>query len=135
MRFYRIQLNNIYLTDDATSAGVPCKLSVTGAAAVAQTRTGQTTIAADGTPVNQTFAAAAGKVLEIKVETLTAAVWADIILLFNDALSNSATINIVGTGEIGNFDVSVLPLLPKPFEASEFTNGRIKNAVFRFVTA
>lgn len=135
MRFYTIRFDSIHLTEDGTSGGTPCKLSVAGADALLRTRTGQTAQAADGTPYVQIVAFTSGKILEIQISTVLADVWADLTALVNTALENSATINLVGVGDIGDFNVNAQPLLPQPFEAQEFNNGRIKNATFRFITA
>ncbi len=134
-KFYTIQLDDVYLTDTGLESGDPCKLEVTGADALLFPFTGSTIISVDGTPVNQVFAAETrGRVLEIKPLVIAAELWTDIVALINTALGNSGTINIIGTGDIGNFDVEALPLMPRPFEAKEFKNGRIKNPIFRFIT-
>lgn len=134
-RFYRITIGNVALTKTGLVSGLPAKLLVSGADALRQTRTGQTTLAADGTPYSQIVAFSAGKTLEIRVETyLLEAVWDSLVALINSALENGADITVVGTGEIGDFSVSAAPLLPKPFEAAAFENGRILKPVFRFVT-
>ena len=134
-RFYRIKLNDLHLSSDGTADGDPCKLSCDGADALALAVTGTTSVAVDGTPVNVLFDGGGGRVLEIKVETLEAAIYHAVVALINTALANSTTINIVGTGDILNFDVPVIPLFqPRPFEAKDFSGGRIKNAVFRFIT-
>lgn len=134
-KFYTIQLDDVYLTDTGATGGNPCKLALTGADALLSPFSGSTTISADGSPINQIFETGGkGKTLEIRPLILMQSVWTDIVSLINTALADSATINIKGTGDIGVFDVNALPLLPRPFEAQEFKNGRIKNAVFRFIT-
>lgn len=134
-RFYRIQIGAVHLTSDGTNAGIPCKLAVSGADALLQTHKGQTIVANDGTPVNQLFAITKGKPLEISVEVLPESVWNSLVSLINTALTNETTINIIGTGDVGDFDEDFLPLMPEPFSAAEFINSRIKNSIFRFITA
>ena len=133
-RFYRLQIGDIYLTEDGTSLGTPCKLQIDGADALAQAKTGQITQAADGTPYAQIVEFSSGKILEIQIQTLLTDVWESLLSLVNTALENSDTINLIGTGDVGDFSVDAMPLVPQPFEAQEFLNGRIKNARFRFIT-
>lgn len=133
--FYSVKIGSVYLTRDGTASGRACLLSVSGASDLLQTVSGNVQFAVDGTPIIQTFETGTkGKILEIKVEVLLTAVWASIVGLINAALSDGTTINLVGTGDIGNFDVDCFPLMPRPFEANEFINGRIENAIFRFVS-
>lgn len=138
MRFYRVKFNSIHLSSDGANGAnsIPAKLSVPGADALLSNLTGSTNVSIDGTPVQQIFElGSAGKILEVRVEThLYQPVWASIVELINEALANDDTINVVGTGDIGNFDVSAQPLLPRPFEAKDFENNRILKPIFRFIT-
>lgn len=135
-RFYRVKFDSIYLSSDGLSGGIPAKLQVAGADALLSNFTGSVTPSVDGTPVMQIFETGIkGKTLEIRVEThLYKPVWESVVALVNDALDNSASINVVGTGDIGDFDVDAVPLLPRPFEAETFENGRILKPIFRFIT-
>ncbi len=133
-KFYEIQIGAIYLTGTGLVSGEKCKLGVTGADALRSNFTGSTIVSIDGTPINQIFETNRGKILEIVVSILTQSVFTGVVALINTALSNSGTIRIIGIGDIGNFDVFAVPLLPRPFEAQEFKNGRIKNVIFRFIT-
>ncbi len=134
-RFYRIKLDSIYLTETGLTSGTPCKLQLTGAGELLSNFTGSVTPSVDGTPVAQIFETGTrGKVLEIKIETLLTNVWESVLALINTALEDSATINIIGTGDVGSFDVDAIPLLPRPFEAEAFINGRLKNVILRFIT-
>lgn len=131
-RSYRIQFDSIYLTSDGTNAGEPVKVAVGDPSALKLEYTG-TTIETVGGAVNQLFKIP--KPVEIRVLThLSEIVWEAIVALINTALENSATINIKGVGDIGDFDIDALPLLPRPFEAQDFANGRIKTPIFRFIT-
>lgn len=138
MKFYRIKFDSIYLSNDGLNGtgSIPAKLTAPGADALLSSFTGSTVISIDGTPIQQIFeTGSAGKNLEVRVETyLYKPVWELIIELINEALENDGTINVVGTGDIGNFDVAARPLLPRPFEAEGFENGRILKPIFRFIT-
>lgn len=133
--FYKIKIGSIWLTADGSENADQCKSSVSGASDLLNNFTGSVTPAVDGTPIVQIFEIGTkGKILEIKVTRLYTSVWQSLIASIQDALSSGETINLIGTGDIGDFDVECIPLLPKPFEASEFINGRIENAIFRFIT-
>ncbi len=135
-RFYRVKFDSIYLSSDGTISGIPAKLQVNGASELLSNFTGSVIQAVDGTPVVQIFETGSkGKTLEIKIEThIYTALWNSIVALINTALENSVSINVVGVGDIGDFNVDALPLLPRPFEAEGFENGRILKPIFRFIT-
>lgn len=132
--FYRIQIGDIYLTKTGANGGIPCKLSVTNADALVLGFVGQTVKAIDGTPINKIIALDKGIDFEINVEILMKAQFDAIKTLITNALSNSSTINVVGTGDGGNFDVDAVPSLPQPFAHQEFKNGRMKSVTFKFAT-
>lgn len=135
-KFYRVKIGSIFLTSDGSETGLACKLSVAGADALLLSApvNSSTVLAVDGTPINIFVGTSAGRILEIRVLVLTKHVWELLVAEINTALENESTINLTGTGDIGDFDVDCLPLLPKPFEAAEFKNERIKNSTFRFIT-
>ncbi len=134
MEFYRIQIEDVALTKDGTNAGRNCLLTVAGADALLQTKTGNVFQALDGTPYAQLSAFTKGKTLEIQVEILMQSVWQDVVALINNALANQSALNINGTGDLGDFDVNAIPLVPKPYEARDFIDGRIIQPKFRFIT-
>ncbi|HEY0048193.1 MAG TPA: hypothetical protein VGB68_02830 [Pyrinomonadaceae bacterium] len=134
-RFYKIQLDSIYLTSDGTETGTPCKLEVPNAAALMLPFTGTTVPAADGTPVTQILESVKGIAFEIKINVLTADVWEDVKTLIITALENSDTIEITATGDAGDFTVEAEPVLPQPFLFESFINDRIKGITLRFMTA
>lgn len=133
-RFYQIQIASVYLTSDGTAAGDPCKLNVPGVEDLLTTITGAAIPAIGGGSVLQLVPWTAGKQLQIEVETVMEDVWNDLVDLILDALTNDTSFTIIGTGDIGDFSVSVKPFPIKPFSAPGFRNGRIKNAVFKFIT-
>lgn len=131
-KFYKIQIGDIYLTDTGEADGDPVKLLVPGADALLLSLNGTTVITCGGS-VNQLFKTS--QVLEIRILTyISAALWRRLVSLINTASQNSATINLIGIGDINDFEVAVNPLLPRPFEAQEFKNGRILKPIFRFIT-
>lgn len=135
-KFYKIRIGGVWLTENGAQNALACKLSVAGADAllIYAPVNSATVLAVDGTPINIFVGTSAGRILEIRVLVLAKDVWNLLVAEINTALENGSTINLTGTGDIGDFDVDCLPLLPKPFEAAEFKNERIKNSIFRFIT-
>jgi len=133
-RFYDIQINGIFLTDDGTDSGLGCKLSVENVEDLLKTVAGFVQLSAKGTPQFQLVEWTAGKQFAVRVSTLTKDVWLDLVELLNTALEEDDTLIIAGSGDTGDFTVSAKPFPQKTFAAERFINGRIINAVFRFIT-
>lgn len=133
-RFYRIQINSIYLTSDGTSGGIPCKLQVVGVEDLLTEIIGTAVLSVGGTPVYQLVPFTTGKSFEIQIETINQAEWDDLKDLLNLNLTNDSSVSVTGTGEIGDFIVAAKPNPVKPFAAGSFLNGRILGATLRFIT-
>lgn len=129
--FYRVRLDTIHLTSTGLESGIPCKLDIPNADSLFDNFAQNVIIANDGSVVVQVFEIASGKQIDINIEVLPKSVWEDLLGLRNTALANSDTINLIGTGDIGNFDVNTIPL---KFLAKSFTNGRIKQITLSFIT-
>ncbi len=134
-RFYRIQIDSIHLTSDGTNSGTPCKLQIPGLEDLLTPVTGISEPSASGIPQFQTFPWTTGKQFEIVIQTILEDVWNDLKTLLNTALENNTPFTVSGTGDVGNFVVSAMPFPQKPFTASEFINGRIKNSTIRLITS
>ncbi len=134
-RFYRIQIEDIYLTSTGLVGGIPAKLQVVGADELLQTMTGAAFPAIGGGAVLQLAAFTVGKRLEIQIEThLYTAQWDDLKALINDAMENDTSLAIIGTGDTGDFTVDAKPFPLNPYSSAGFENGRINKPVFRFIT-
>lgn len=133
-RFYIIRVHDIFLSEDGTNTGAACKLSVENVEDLLTTVAGNVQLSANGTPQFQLVEWTAGKQFAVRVSTLTTDVWLSLVELLNTALEENDTLSIAGSGDIGDFTVSAKPFPQKPFAAERFINGRIINAVFRFIT-
>lgn len=133
-RFYEIRIDSIYLTDDGTADGTPCKLQIPNLEDLLTSVIGQPSVSASGAIVSNLAAWTKGKSFEITVEVLTENVWSDLKALINDSLETDDDFEIVGNGLIGDFTVNAKPNPVKPFSAERFLSGRIYNCVFRFIT-
>lgn len=133
-RSYQIQIGNIFLTSDGTSGGTFVRCSVPQADDILDNFLQSVTIANDGAATVQVFEPdiPPSRILDIIPSVwIPKAVWDDLRTLRTTALTNSETINIVGTGDTGNFDVDAIPL---KFSAKRFTNSRIYEVQLSFVT-
>lgn len=136
MRFYQIQVGSIYLTSNGDSDGRKAQLEVTNIEDLLTDITGTVRPNADGSPDFQTYSWIAGKQFDVRVTTwLYQAQWNDLRDLQLARLANKTPFTVIGTGELGNFSVSALPFIDKPFSAEGFRNGKIMKPVFRYITA
>lgn len=130
--FYRINIDSIYLTSTGLVGGIPCKLDIPNADSLFDDFAQNPVIANDGTPLVQIFENGnSGKQIDINIEVMPKTVWESLLALRNTAKTNSDTTQIVGIGDIGNFDVGAIPL---KFSAKSFTNSRIKEITLSFIT-
>jgi hypothetical protein len=129
--FYRINIGSIYLTSTGLAGGIPCKLEVPAADSLFDNFAQNVIIANDGTVIVQNFEISQGKQIDILVEVMPKTVWESLLSARNTALTNSATLNIIGTGDTGNFDVTAIPL---KFSAKRFRNSRIYEVNLSFIT-
>jgi hypothetical protein len=132
-RFYLIQIDSIYLTDDGTETGEACKLEVPNVEDLQVNVTGVSVPAIEGR-VRQTVPWTAGKEFEIRIGTVMADIYADLRAFLNDANAADTSFTITGTGASGDFEVLAKPQLVKPFACAGFINTRIKSVVLRFET-
>lgn len=130
-RFYRIQLDSIYLTSDGTVSGVPCKLEIPEVSDVIDGFAQNPVIANNGEVVHQTFEQINGKIFNIAVEVMTKTLWESLKTLRDTALGSSLTINVIGTGDIGDFDIEAIPL---KFLSNQFITDRIKDVTLSFIS-
>lgn len=133
-RSYQIQIGDIYLTSNGESDGTFVRCSVPQADDILDNFLQSVVIANDGAATVQIFEPdiPPSRLLDIIPSVwIPKSVWDDLLALRNTALANSETINIVATGDIGNFDVDAIPL---KFSAKRFTNERIYEVNLAFVT-
>jgi hypothetical protein len=137
MRFYRLQIESVYLTEDGTVTGTPCKMIVQGAEALRVLYSGQTAPSANGTPHTVAFSIGTlGRQLVITIEILPSDVFDDLVTAINGAIENNSTITLTGTGDYGDFSLEAVPTLPDPVTSSgEFINGRLKKVTLKVTAA
>ena len=134
-KYNLIQLNSIYLTNDATSTGTPCKTSVSGLDALTFDFTGVTVLALDGTPYNQVFDNyKKGLPLTIKITQTTDTRLDELASLLTTLVTAESSVLVQITGSTGDFTLNCLPAFPKPLEFSgDFQNSYVKDITLNFV--
>ena len=133
--YNRIQLNSIYITKDSSMMALPCRLSVSGLDKLKSPNKGRIVKGLDNTPTRlQANFASKGIEIGVTVEILLKAVFDAINDEINSALAAFDTLNLVVTGDTGNFNLTVLPSDEPIGFAGEFINERIKSVTYSFVT-
>lgn len=133
-RFYRLQLETVYLTHNGLTGGRPCKLRIAGLAGLRVAYGGQTAPSADGTPYTVAFARAKGQTLTVTVSALPSGVYESLVTLINQAIANNTTITAIGDGNEGDFNLELMPAMPEPIALSgEFSNDVLRNVGLNFI--
>jgi hypothetical protein len=135
--FYRVSIDDIALSSTGTESGVPCFLEVTNVEDLLTEVTGTVIEAINAAPVIQMMPWTSGKQFDVRVEILNTPQWTaikNLITAAQAAAFPNDRFTVAGTGDIGDFTVTVKPFPVKPFAAASFGHGRINNAVFRFIT-
>jgi hypothetical protein len=135
MDYNLVKVDTIYLTDSGLVGGVPCRTEVAGLDALKFTQTGSNTNAADGTVFQfKVDNLGKGLLLEIRPFAIMKSVFDSINAVIQDSLDNDTIINITISGDTGDFDLDVLPSLPKPIEfPGTFFSEQIDGVVYRFL--
>ena len=131
-KFYRIQIETIYLTSDGLAGGTKCRSLVSGVDQLSLDFIRTVEPSRDGTPVVQTFAYTKGKPIEIQIETLPKAVGEDLIELFNDLMQNATTLTVIGSeAETPSFNVECEFL---SFNFRETNSAGWRGAIIKLIT-
>ncbi len=137
-KFYEIQIGTIHLTQTGeakTAENLSCKLALEG---VNRLRSNYKRVrlpdSIDGDPIFQTFEIGdKGKTLIISIGILLSDVLTQLIALIEDLSETGNSVNIIGTGATGNFNLNFVPD-EDPYNFGEFRGTRVKNVVLRFVS-
>lgn len=132
-KYYKIQIDDLWLTSDKLVNGLQCFLSVV-AANEFFTQISGTLIDTVGDRVVQFVPYVKNKDFEIKVSIMPADLWDDLKDLREELLTNNEAVNITGTARPGNFDVSAKPSPKEMFSFEEFDNDFIYDVSMKFYT-
>lgn len=133
--YNRVKIGTVYLTDDGTDTGMPCRVEVAGLDRLKAVKTGAMAVSADGTPYAfVTDNQGKGATLSIKPFAVRKAVFDDVVDVVNAALTAGTVVNVTFTdGDVGDFDVDCLPVLPNPVTfPGTFSSGIIDGVEIRF---
>lgn len=130
-----ISINSFYLTDTGLVGGMPCRVSVPTLDLLQFDFTGQTVQAADGTPHQFILDfVKVGALLDINAFVLLQDVYEDIRDSIATAVDGDTTSNVTIVSPFGDFDLEVMPVLPRPIEApATFIDDRLDNVTFHFI--
>jgi hypothetical protein len=130
-KFYKINIDDIWLTSTALVNGIQCFLTVIGANEFF-TQIAGSVIDTVGGRVVQFVPYTKNKDFEIQVSIMPADIWDDLVALREELLTNNESVNIVGTARPGNFDVQAKPRPDEMFSFGEFDNDFIYNVSMKF---
>lgn len=119
-----IAIETLYLTDDGTVTGTPCRTEVKGLAELG-TAMRRTLIQCIGPPQVQLFDNLIGEPIQITVFVLQKTEYDSLITMIDAADSGSSTLTVsFSGGDLGDFDLECV-LEKNLTNPGEFTDGRI----------
>lgn len=134
-RFNLVNINDIYFTRDGTISGVKCRINVTGLEDLLLNKVGRNDFDADGNAY-VFFVDRNAVTLTLEIEYLRKDVFDDIIQEIQTAMTDQLVLALGISGELGDYNLDVLPLFPKPVKVSgKFGTNRIDGITISFVTA
>lgn len=134
MKFYKVKIGDIWLTDTGLETGDQCKLEISNVEDLMTTVSGVAIPSASGVPIFQMMPWTSGKQFEIRINVVNLQVYNDLKTLLLASLESLESFEVVATGDTGNFTVNALPFPNKPYSAQRFKNGRIYAVVLRLIT-
>lgn len=143
-RFYQIAIigtdgggaHTYYLTSNGLVGGRACKTHIPEAADLLTPHSGNTTVAADGTPFTEKpLTAGKGRAFQIQIDWLPTAVYSNLKTLIDYCVEHDTALRVTASGEPGSIDVDVSPnFAPVPIDPAGFTDSYIKGLTLRFIT-
>lgn len=144
-RFYKLRIQgtgpsgavSIYLTDDGTANGRPCKTTIENLAALLTPQSGNTTVASDGTPFTEKpLTAGKGRPFAIVAAWTRTTVFSSVKTLIDHCAAQGTNVRITGTLGPSEFDVDAVPNFdPIPIDFEGFNADAVKGLRLRFVTS
>jgi hypothetical protein len=132
-RFYRVQINTLFLTNSSLVGGTPCELEVTNIEDLIASVTG-VSIPVIGGRVRVTAPWTSGKDFEVKVSVMFSSLYEDLETFLNNANETDTSFTLVITGDIYDLELTVKPRLQKPISRNSFQNGVTNGVVMAFET-
>lgn len=143
-RFYLIHLTgtgsagavSIYLTSDGLIGGRRCKTRIPNANQLLNPHSGNTTVAASGSPFTEKpLNAGKGRPFAIQIDWILTPRYLALKDLIDNSTANNIDIRITAVGEPGSIDVNATPnFAPDPYDLESFRDDTIKGLELRFIT-
>lgn len=126
-----ISIGGIWLTDDATSMGFPCRTVVEGLSSLKLTYRGNVTPSADNSQhFNIVDLSTRGANITIRFESvLLTDVFDDLNTLFDQAFTDRAPFDVIIDGETGNFAFQAVSDPNQPMNFGIFETGYISDVI------
>lgn len=128
-------LTTVWLTSDGTGSGRRCKTEIPAADQLFEDESGNTTVAAGGSPFTElSDSAGGGRPIEIAIPNCPTDRLSDLQDL-HAAAGAAGELEITIAGEPGSVTVSAIQHYnPVPIGFGRFTAGNMKNVVLRYIT-
>jgi hypothetical protein len=129
--------STVWLTSDGLNTGRRCRTETPGVDSLFETESGNTTVAAGGSPFTEKpLTAGKGRPFEIHIPSCPTARFTALVTLKDAAVAASGAATVTFAGEPGSKTVSaVFNFAPTPVSFGRFRTGTIKDVVLRFITA
>lgn len=117
-----VQIDNLYLTDDQTDTGMPCRVDIGNLAKFRMLKRTATVPIIEGPSQVQLFSQI-GETFPMQISLLRTVDYEALLTLLNTAATNKTTNNIKIDGELGTFDLDcTLVSIDQP---GEFRDNRV----------
>lgn len=144
-RFYLLHITgtgpsgavSIYLTDDGTSTGRPCKNTIENLQSLLTPISGNTTVADDGSPFTEKpLTSGKGRPFVIVIPWSRTAVYTSIKTLIDYCVAQGTAVRVVGTNGPAGFDVDASPnFAPVPLGFDSFNIDSVKGTRLALITS
>lgn len=139
-RHYKIQIDDIWLTDNADENGKRCKVEVEGIAGLLQPNLGTVAVGNNGVPFREIVpteiaSPRGGRAFAFTMPVVLKEVYDDLKALLDDKAAEGESFSVRGYGATGDFDVLAI-VNDDPFyiEAKGFSDDRIKSVRISLIT-
>lgn len=133
-RFHLIQIGSIFLTDDGSEDGKPCKTHVTGIGIISLDKVGTTRPQASGRPRTQ-LAQPKNIPISISVDYIHKDVHSDILEQLQDSLNDDTDFVLNISGDTGTFELTAIPDFPNHTNLTgDFSTNILKSVTYNFRT-
>jgi hypothetical protein len=136
-RSYKVQIDSVWLTDDGTETGKPCRITIEGINGLIVANVGNVTVSDDGTPFRETpqTPTGGGRPFAIKAAWLNSTQFDAIKAVLDAAALAGSAFQVTGTGTPGDFDVQAqVNDNPTYIAADSFSGEALRGVTINLIT-